>query len=104
MIDEEVKREIVKVFSSKEKELAVEILEATGVSARFQVLVESNASITPSNIAKGLKGASSYFINHFKLKDNKIRGIYWQDEYGAIPVSPSAANSLGYHGTIDSME
>jgi putative transposase len=106
MIDREIKQELVKVICSKARELELQVIEANGVDDHFHVLIESNPSVSPSDIAKGLKGSSSHYINHVTLKGDKLRSLYWQDGYGVISVSPSAVKSISdyirnqetYHG------
>ena len=94
MIDDEIKGDAVKVFLSKAKDLRIEILEANGPEDHMHVLLKSNPTISPSDIAKGLKGSSSHFVNHVTLKDDESRSLYWQDGFGVTSVSPSAVEAV----------
>ena len=112
MLDVDIKKDVVKVFCSKAKELGIKIIEANGTTDHFHALVESTPSILPADIAKGLKGSSSHFVNHVTLKDDKFRSLYWQDGYGVISVSPSGMNAVSeyirnqeeHHGRGSSIE
>ena len=95
MIDDDLRMATVKVFHSKAVELGVYIIEANGPSDHMHVLLKSNATVAASDIAKGLKGSSSHFVNHEILKNDDSRKLYWQDGYGVTSVSPGAVKSVG---------
>ena len=94
MIDEEIRRAAIRVFASKANELEVELIEANGPEDHMHVLLKSPPTISASDIAKGLKGASSHFVNHETLKHDPIRSLYWQDGFGVTSVSPGGIESV----------
>jgi putative transposase len=94
MIDAQIENGIKKIFFSKAKELGITVLEAEGAEDHFHVLIQAPPSITPSDIAKHLKGSSSHFVNHVILKDDKTRSLYWQDGYGVITISPGGVQNV----------
>ena len=94
MIDQEIEIALKKVFYSKAKELNLKIVEVNGMEDHIHILIESNPSISPSDIAKHMKGASSHFVNHEVLKQDNVRSLYWQDGYGVITVSPQAVAAV----------
>jgi len=79
---------------SKAKELEIKIVEANGTRDHIHVLVKSKSALAPADIAKNLKGASSHFVNHVVLGQDRIRSLYWQDGYGVVSVSPGAVHSV----------
>ena len=97
MIDAEIEREIQKALFSKAKELEIDIVESNGTEDHVHVLIQSKATLAPSDIAKHMKGTSSHFVNHVLLKGDPIRSLYWQDGYGVISVSPGAVRSVQHY-------
>lgn len=94
MLDPDIEDAVKKVVYSKGKELEIGILEANGAIDHFHVLLQSKPALSPSNIAKHLKGSSSHFVNQVTLKNDKFRRLYWQDGYGVESVSPQAVKSV----------
>lgn len=94
VIDREIMTVVLKVFASNAEKLGVEILEANGIEDHVHVLLKSSPTTSASDIAKGLKGSSSHFVNHVTLKEDRSRSLYWQDGFGVTSVSPSAVNSV----------
>jgi len=90
MINEGIKALLRKFIQEKANELLTQILECDGTADHVHVLVSSPANLAPSDIAKHLKGASSYSVNH----EGSSSVLYWQDGYGVISVSPSAVSSV----------
>lgn len=94
MLELDIEDAVMKVVYSKGKELEIEIVEANGALDHFHVLVQSKPNLSPSDIAKHLKGSSSHFVNRVTLKNDEIRQLYWQDGYGVVSVSPQAMKSV----------
>ena len=94
LIDDVIKIDLVKTFHAKAREMGVYILEANGPEDHMHVLLKSNPTLPASDIAKGLKGSSSHFINHETLKHHHAPSLYWQDGYGVVSVSPGAVKSV----------
>ncbi|MBM4169574.1 MAG: IS200/IS605 family transposase [Ignavibacteria bacterium] len=74
-------------ITNKGEELGIEIIELNGTLDHVHVLVKSSPLLSPSEIAKFLKGSTSYYVNHVNLRDDPTRRLYWQDGYGVITVS-----------------
>jgi REP element-mobilizing transposase RayT len=71
-------------FASKSVDLNIKILENDGIEDHVHLLISSPATLTPADIAKHLKGASSHYVNECMPRQN----FHWQDGYGVISVSP----------------
>jgi putative transposase len=94
LIDGEIELGLRTAIISKATELEIEIIEAKGTENHIHVLAKSKATLAPADIAKNLKGASSHFVNHVVLGQDRIRSLYWQDGYGVVSVSPGAVHSV----------
>jgi putative transposase len=94
LVDAEIELGLRAVFAAKAEELEIEIVEANGTQDHVHLLVKSKAALAPADIAKNLKGASSHFVNHVVLGEDRIRSLYWQDGYGVVSVSPGAVRSV----------
>ncbi len=94
MLEPDIEDTVVKVVYSKGKELEIEIVEANGAFDHFHVLVRSKSTLSPSDIAKHLKGSSSHFVNEVTLKNDNVRQLYWQDGYGVESVSPQGVKAV----------
>jgi putative transposase len=94
MLEPDIEDAIKKVFYSKARDIEIRILEANGTTDHVHVLVESKPPLSPTDIARHLKGSSSHFVNHVILNDDKTRQLYWQDGYGVESVSPQAVKSV----------
>ena len=94
LIDPDIELAVRKALYAKGEELQITILEVNGTADHIHVLLRSNSSVAPADIAKHLKGSSSHFVNHVTLKEDKVRSLYWQDGYAVISVSPGAVSSV----------
>jgi REP element-mobilizing transposase RayT len=94
IVDSGIEAGLKDIFRSKAKELEIEIVEMNGTEDHVHLVVRSKATLAPADIAKNLKGASSHFVNHVVLAQDRIRCLYWQDEYGVVTVSPGAVRSV----------
>jgi putative transposase len=94
LVDAEIENGLRAVFLAKAEELEIEIVETNGTQDHVHLLVKSKPALAPADIAKNLKGASSHFVNHVVLGQDRIRSLYWQDGYGVVSVSPGAVRSV----------
>ena len=94
LIDAEIEDGLKAVLFSKAEEVGIQIVEANGTEDHIHVLIKSKPTLAPADIAKNLKGASSHFVNHVVLGEDRIRSLYWQDGYGVVSVSPAAVHSV----------
>jgi putative transposase len=94
LVDAEIEIGLRAVFLAKAEELEIEIVETNGTQDHVHLLVKSKAALAPADIAKNLKGASSRFVNHAVLGQDRIRSLYWQDGYGVVSVSRGAVRSV----------
>jgi putative transposase len=94
LIDAEIENSVKAVFLAKAEELEIEIVETNGTENHIHMLVKSKPAVAPADIAKNMKGASSHFVNHVVLGQDRIRSLYWQDGYGVVSVSPGAVHSV----------
>ncbi len=94
LVDEKVEKELSKVFFAKAAELGIQIIAENGTEDHRHVLVRSNASIRPADIAKHLKGISSHFVNDVLGGTSTGDRLYWQEGYSVFSVSPAAVKSV----------
>ncbi len=83
----DIEEHVRSAITSKGTDLGIEIIEVNGTLDHVHVLVKSRPILSPSEIAKHLKGSTSHYINHVNLRDDPTRRLYWQDGYGVITVS-----------------
>jgi putative transposase len=70
-------------ISYKCKELGYTLYAVNGIEDHMHVLVELAPTISPAEVAKNLKGASSHYIN----KESGLGDtLYWQDSYGVVTL------------------
>ena len=78
-----VEERLLPYLSAKCKELGYTLFAANGTSDHLHVLIGLTPTTLVADVAKNLKGASSYYINHASgLKES----LYWQDGYGVITL------------------
>ncbi|MBI2618907.1 MAG: IS200/IS605 family transposase [Ignavibacteriales bacterium] len=94
IIDAECETALNDIIRSKAVELNLDIVEVGGTEDHIHVLLQANQTISPSTIAKHLKGVSSHFINHRLYVDTSSKSFYWQDGYGVVSVSPRAVSTV----------
>ena len=63
----------------------------SGYQEHCHCLISLSKDQTISQVAKLIKGESSFWINHSNLIKNKF---FWQDDYWAVSVSESHVNSV----------
>ncbi len=70
-------------ISYKCKELGYTLYAVNGTSDHLHVLLGLTPTILVADVAKKLKGASSYHINH---ESGLNETLYWQDGYGVVTL------------------
>jgi len=70
-------------LSAKCKELGYTLYAVNGALDHLHLLLGLSPTMVVAEVAKNLKGASSYFINH---ESNGKETLYWQDGYGVITI------------------
>ena len=85
LITPPIEPKLYAAIAAKCLELRSQVIEIGGVEDHVHVLVRIPAAISPSEVAKGLKGASSHFVTHV-LGEKSFK---WKGSFGVLSVSPN---------------
>jgi REP element-mobilizing transposase RayT len=83
--DPNIERRIHRCIRAQAEKLNCEVLAINGMPNHVHMLLKMPATVTLADIAQRCKGVSSTFAREKLFEGNAFD---WQDNYGAISVSP----------------
>lgn len=84
LVTQDIEVQIYATIAAKCQELKCQVLEIGGVEDHVHVLVRMSATVSPAELAHGMKGSSSHLVTHVLQKSFK-----WRGSYGVLSVSPN---------------